>query len=302
LSDFSLMETIRETTVTMRKEREKEKENGNFGSASQQASFEDAVSELLSGTSVNMVILACVASGLHMLFELLAFHSDVEFWMATTTTAGLSVRSVNIELISQIIVFLYLWDSLASLLIIAPAGLGILLQAWKLWRVLQIQESAKKQQVPPSITGLTLTPASDSAPAETFQEMTVAADNVSTQILTACLLPLVGFYSLWSLVVHTHGGWYAWLIATMTACTYAFGFVSMCPQLYINYKLQSVSHLPWKFLVYRFLSTVIDDIFAFVLKTPLMHRVSVFRDDVIFVCYLWQRWTYKVDSTRPPER
>jgi hypothetical protein len=288
LSDFTLMDTIRETMM-MKKD--------DFASVSQQASLEDAVNEVFSGTSVNMLILACLASGLHMIFEFLAFQSDVEFWTATTSLVGLSVRSVNIELISQIIVLLYLWDSLASQLIIVPSVLGIGLQLWKLWRVVQIENAAQMA----CTAGAEVAPASDSA-AKMLQEITLVADNVSTKILTACLLPLVLLYSLWSLVVHMHYSWYNWLIATLTACTYAFGFVSMFPQLYINYKLQSVSHLPWKFLVFRFLSTVIDDIFAFVIKTPLMHRVSVFRDDIIFLFYLWQRWAYKVDSTRPPER
>ena len=34
-------------------------------------------------------------------------------------------------------------------------------------------------------------------------------------------------------------------------------------QLFINHKLKSVSHLPWKFLIFRFLNTFIDDLFAF---------------------------------------
>lgn len=31
---------------------------------------------------------------------------------------------------------------------------------------------------------------------------------------------------------------------------------------------------------------------------PTMHRISCFRDDVIFVIYLYQRYTYRVDKTR----
>ena len=31
---------------------------------------------------------------------------------------------------------------------------------------------------------------------------------------------------------------------------------------------------------------------------PTMHRISCFRDDIIFVVYLYQRWIYKVDKTR----
>ena len=34
---------------------------------------------------------------------------------------------------------------------------------------------------------------------------------------------------------------------------------------------------------------------------PIMHRLSVFRDDIIFLIYLYQRWIYRVDKTRVNE-
>ena len=79
---------------------------------------------------------------------------------------------------------------------------------------------------------------------------------------------------------------------------YTFGFILMTPQLFINHHLNSVSHLPWKFLGYRFVNTFIDDLFAFIIKMPMMHRVSCFRDDVVFIIYLYQRRIYKVDKNR----
>ena len=56
------------------------------------------------------------------------------------------------------------------------------------------------------------------------------------------------------------------------------GFIMMCPQLFINYKLKSVAHMPWRQMTYKFLNTIIDDLFAFVIKMPMLHRLSVFRD------------------------
>ena len=38
------------------------------------------------------------------------------------------------------------------------------------------------------------------------------------------------------------------------------------------------------------LNTFIDDLFAFIIKMPTMHRLSCLRDDVIFVVYLYQRY------------
>jgi hypothetical protein len=56
--------------------------------------------------------------------------------------------------------------------------------------------------------------------------------------------------------------------------------------------------MPSKALFYRFLNTIIDDLFSFVITMPTMHRISCFRDDFIFVIYLYQRYIYKIDKSR----
>jgi len=50
--------------------------------------------------------------------------------------------------------------------------------------------------------------------------------------------------------------------------------------------------------MYKALNTFIDDLFAFIIKMPMMHRLSCFRDDIIFLIYLYQRWIYPVDKKR----
>jgi hypothetical protein len=54
-------------------------------------------------------------------------------------------------------------------------------------------------------------------------------------------------------------------------------------------------------MVYKSLNTFIDDLFAFVIKMPVMHRIACFRDDLIFFIYLYQKWAYRVDHTRMNE-
>ena len=51
-------------------------------------------------------------------------------------------------------------------------------------------------------------------------------------------------------------------------------------------------------MTYKFLNTFIDDLFAFTIKMPTLHRLATLRDDVIFFVYLYQAWAYKVDYTR----
>lgn len=40
--------------------------------------------------------------------------------------------------------------------------------------------------------------------------------------------------------------WYSWSIASLANGVYAFGFLLMLPQLFLNYRLKSVAHLPWR--------------------------------------------------------
>lgn len=54
-------------------------------------------------------------------------------------------------------------------------------------------------------------------------------------------------------------------------------------------------------MAYKFLNTFIDDLFAFTIKMPLLHRLATLRDDVIFFVYIYQAWAYKVDYTRVNE-
>ena len=106
----------------------------------------------------------------------------------------------------------------------------------------------------------------------------------------------------------------------------SFGFVMMTPQLFINYKLKSVAHLPWRAFMYKAFNTFIDDAFAMVspalrfpeesryhnrskkpsvgpqlIAMPTKHRVMTLRDDIVFFIYLYQRYLYPVDKTRPNE-
>ena len=56
------------------------------------------------------------------------------------------------------------------------------------------------------------------------------------------------------------------------------GFIMMTPQLFINYKMKSVAHLPWRMMTYKALNTFIDDMFAFIIKMPMMYRIGCLRD------------------------
>ena len=52
---------------------------------------------------------------------------------------------------------------------------------------------------------------------------------------------------------------------------------------------------------YKALNTFIDDLFAFVIRMPIMHRLACLRDDVVFVIFLYQKHIYKIDYSRVNE-
>ena len=88
---------------------------------------------------------------------------------------------------------------------------------------------------------------------------------------------------------------YSFMLESSVAFIFTLGFVMMTPQLYINYKLKSVDHLPWRTLVYRFISTIIDDIFVFMVSVPWLQRVFCFRDgnpcpiQTLYLSFTWYK-------------
>ncbi|XP_062225718.1 uncharacterized protein LOC133924273 [Phragmites australis] len=235
--------------------------------------------------------LTMFVSLLHSLFDFLAFKNDIQFWNKNKSMEGLSAKSVVLNFVCQLIVFLYLLDNDTSWMILASSGIGVCIEFWKIGKAMHI-EIDRSGKIPM----LRFRDRDSYA-----QNKTKEYDAIAMKYLTYILFLLVIGFSIYSLKYEKHKSWYSWILSSMTSCVYMFGFIMMCPQLFINYKLQSVAHMPWRQMTYKFLNTIIDDLFAFVIKMPMLHRLSVFRDDVIFLIYLYQRWVYPVDKKRVNE-
>lgn len=195
----------------------------------------------------------------------------------------------------QAVIFLYLLDNNdnTSWMILFGQGMGIFLELWKITKVVNI----RVRPTPDSIIPYTITFEDKHVLSET-EEKTKEYDAVAFKYLYMVAVPLLLAYAIYSLVYDTHKSWYSFVIATLVGSVYAYGFLMMVPSLYINYRLKSVAHMPRKAMTYKFLNTFIDDLFAFTIKMPTLHRLATLRDDVIFFVYLYQAWKYKVDYTR----
>ena len=252
------------------------------------ASEIDEMKRMLSETNPWFLGLTAVVSIVHMVFDFLAFKNDISFWKSRKSLEGLSVRSILISFGCQLIIFLYLLDNETSWMILLSAGVGVGIEGWKITKTNDVTVSKKF-------------PFIHLKDKSSYISKTKSIDEDAMRYLSYVVYPLVVVYAIYALVYESHKSYYSWFIGSLSGAVYMFGFLQMTPQLFINYKLKSVAHLPWRVFVYKALNTFIDDMFAFIIKMPIMHRLSVFRDDIIFFIFLYQRWLYRVDKSRVNE-
>ncbi|THX19315.1 cleft lip and palate transmembrane 1, partial [Aureobasidium pullulans] len=259
----------------------------------------EMIKEVLLDTNMYLLGITGFVSILHMIFEMLAFKNDVSHWRKKKDNIGTSVRTILANVFMQSVIFLYLMDNNenTSWMILFGQGMGIAIEAWKVTKAVDVRVRAAPEGslIPYRVVF------EDKHKLSDVEKKTQEYDEIAFRYLYMVAVPLLLAYAGYSLVYETHKSWYSFIIATLVGSVYAYGFLMMVPSLYINYRLKSVAHIPAKAMTYKFLNTFIDDLFAFTIKMPTLHRLATLRDDVIFFVYLYQAWAYKVDHTRVNE-
>ena len=240
----------------------------------------DSFKMLITGSSSLKLFVVYMVSILHFIFEYLALKSDFSFWKSKTTFDGISESSISMNVGMGVISALYVIEQdesrIALYFILIKLGMNL----WKIYKLRKV------------------TPG-NSAMNELHQE-----EKRCMRLLMLSLVPLVVFFCAYRLVFYKFRSWYSWAILSLTAASEVFGFVTMTPQVFMNYRLKSVEHLPWSALTYSFINTFIDDLFAFgIFRVPEVSRYSCLRDDIVFVVICLQRWWYsKRREDEPAEK
>ncbi|XP_051519075.1 lipid scramblase CLPTM1L [Myxocyprinus asiaticus] len=250
----------------------------------------DEIKGIFVDTNLYFLALTFFVAAFHLLFDFLAFKNDISFWKHKKSMVGMSSKAVLWRCFSTIMIFLYLLDEQTSLLVLIPAGVGSLIEVWKVKKAFKIH-----------IMWRGFTPIFLFGKSDELEKRTEKYDTLAMKYLSYLLYPLCVGGAVYALVFVKYKSWYSWLINSLVNGVYAFGFLFMLPQLFVNFKLKSVAHLPWKAFMYKAFNTFIDDVFAFIITMPTSHRLACFRDDVVFLVYLYQRWLYPVDRTRMNE-
>ncbi|KAH7912954.1 cleft lip and palate associated transmembrane protein [Hygrophoropsis aurantiaca] len=256
----------------------------------------DEIKRMLVETNPWFLGLTGFVSILHVVFEMLAFKSDVSHWRHQKELVGVSIVT---NVFVQIVILLYLIDNGGdtSWMILLGSGMGVVIEAWKITKAVDISiiASPPGSRIPYQLSVKGITAIFESWK---HRQNSILFDKLAFTYVSYVAIPLLAGYTIYSLIYETHKGWYSFVISTLTSFVYMFGFAQLVPQLIINYKLKSVAHMPMKAMIYKTLSTVVDDLFAFCIKMPFLHRLACFRDDVVFLVFLYQRWIYRIDPKR----
>merc|ERR1712141_910483 len=145
---------------------------------------------------------------------------------------GLSVRSVFFNVFQSLIVLLYVLDNETNTLIKISCFVGLAIEIWKINKVVDVS-------IDPENTFLGVFP------------------KLIFKYLGLALFPLAICYCIYSMMYNEHKGWYSFILNSIYGFLLTFGFIMMTPQLFINYKLKSVAHLPWRMMTYKALNTFI---------------------------------------------
>jgi hypothetical protein len=231
-----------------------------------------------------------IISYVHMWCDYMAFRDEIRFYRGRKNLKGVSASSVISRFLCSFIILLYLMDGGGtSWVIILSLFSSCVVEGWKVWRLL-------RPTFKPSFPFVSIRELATAG-----EQETASYDRIASTNLALVLYPLVVGWSLYALQHYVYTSWYSWLISNLANAVYTFGFIALCPQLYVNYRLKSVAHLPWKVFMYKIFNTFVDDAFAWLIEMPWKHRVMTLRDDVVFLLLLVQVYQYRVDKTRTNE-
>lgn len=254
----------------------------------------DSFKQMIGGSSPWKMLMVYGVAVAHLIIEFLAVSSDVKFWREKTSFDGISSSSVALQASTNIIMFLYVQEQRQTKFVMYFIIFRFSLNLWKLSKLTKLQRCHGLPYFQWVNRESTL------AGLEELSEIH-GAERRCMKWLFLLLTPLLVIFCIYRLIHYRFRNWYSWLVLSLAICAQMGGFVIMTPQVFMNYRLKSVAHLPWRVLTYQAINTFIDDIFVLCIRMPEIQKYSAFRDDIIFGICCIQRWLYRNSSNSKQE-
>ncbi|KAL0985284.1 hypothetical protein UPYG_G00154990 [Umbra pygmaea] len=247
----------------------------------------DEIKGVVVDTNVYLLAFTALATVFHFIFEFLVFKNDISFWRTKQNMVGMSRKAVLWRCFSTIVIFLKKLEEQSSVFVLIPVGMGAIIEVWKVKKVSKIKLQWRTSR---SICHV--------GKFDESERKTAQYDIQAMKCLSYLVYPLSISGAIFSLVYLRYKSYYSLLINNLVSGIYAFGFLSMGPQVFINFKLRSVGHLKWNVLMYKAVNTFLNDAFACIFNTHPCHQLTCFRDDIFFIIYLYQKRLYSKTKSR----
>ena len=256
----------------------------------------DMLVELIKNNSTFYLIILFTVNTLHTIFSYLGFRSDISYYKKLQKLDGVYTKYIFFNLFYMFITFIYILLQGANFLVKVELFISFVIEFWKLKKIFKISLDLSSF---PYIIKLEYKQEFETEEAKDYESEAV------NMMVKYMLFPIGVMYLIYRVYYYSDNiiknNWRSVVIFIIEYIYFllnVFGFILLTPQIYLNYKLKSVEHLPMRAMTYKFLNTIIDDLYAFAVKSPLLYRIFCFRDDVIFVIYIYQIFKYRKNSRK----
>ena len=256
----------------------------------------DILVELIRNNSTFYLIILFTVNTLHTIFSYLGFSSDISYYKNLKKLDGVYTKYIFFNIFYMFITFIYILLQGANFLVKIELFISFVIEFWKLKKIFKINVELKNF---PHIIRLEYKKSFETEEARDYESE--AVDMMVKYMLFPIGVLYLGYriyYYSDNIIKNNWRSFVIFIIEYIYFLLNVFGFILLTPQIYLNYKLKSVEHLPMKAMTYKFLNTIIDDLYAFAVKSPLLYRIFCFRDDVIFVIYIYQIFKYRKNSRK----
>ena len=254
----------------------------------------DMLVELIKNNSTFYLIILFTVNTLHTIFSYLGFSSDISYYKNLKKLDGVYTKYIFFNIFYMLITLIYILIQGANFIVKIELFISFVIEIWKLKKIFKISFEFKNF---PYIIKLEYRQTFEQEEAKDYESEAVYM-NVKYLLFPIGVVYLgyrIYYYSD-NIVKNNWKSVVIFIIEYIYFLLNVFGFILLTPQIYLNYKLQSVEHLPMKAMTYKFLNTIIDDLYAFAVKSPTLYRIFCFRDDVIFVIYIYQIFKYRKNN------
>uniref|UniRef100_A0A6Q2Z9M9 Lipid scramblase CLPTM1L n=1 Tax=Esox lucius TaxID=8010 RepID=A0A6Q2Z9M9_ESOLU len=242
----------------------------------------DEIKGVLVDTNLYLLALTALVTMFHFTFEFLAFKNDISFWRKKKSMVGMSGKAVLWRCSSTIVIFLKILEERSSLLVLIPVGIGAIIELWKVKQVYKIQLQWRTSR---SIFHVGKFDESERKTTQHDRQYVWFLNNAGTLNQTHKYFLIGAIFSLLYLRYKSTALYCIWN-------TILYMEYSVWEALAILIKPSCASHFV------QAVNTFVNDTFACIFGTHPCHQLSCFRDDILFLVYLYQRRLYSTNKSK----